>query len=198
MRRPLIAALIAAACLAPLAHGAEPAGVAALPAGHYVLDRKHSSLMAKVMHLNASWYAMRFNTLDASFDYDPAHPEATRLAASVDVTSLDVGADYSRKFANDFLDAAKNPSASFVSTGVQPGADGRSATVTGDLTLRGVTRPLTLTVTFDGYSHSLLFGRAAGFTAVGEIRRSDFGSRNLLSYVGDEVKLEIEGAFEPR
>jgi len=167
-----------------------------LPAGRWVLDGRHASLVAKVRHLGVSNYTLRFDKFDASFTYDPSHPEATTLAASIDTTSLDVGADYSRKFADQFLDATKFPKATFVSTAMTPDPDGQTGTMTGDLTLRGVTRPATLKVTFDGVGRSFPFGTVAGFSATGSLKRSDFGSRSLLSYVGDDVSLEIEGEFD--
>lgn len=167
-----------------------------LPAGRWVLDAKHSNLIAKVRHLGVSNYAVRFDKLEASFTYDPTHPEATKLMADVDTTSLDVGADYSRKFADEFLEATKFPKATFVSTAMTSDPEGQTGTVTGDLTLRGVTRPMTLKVAFIAVGHAFPFGTVAGFSATGSIKRSDFGSHNLLSYVGDDVSLEIEGEFD--
>lgn len=188
--------LVLLALVLPAGAMAASANPTDLPAGHFVLDKKHSSIIARVRHLSVSNYTMRFDKFDASFTYDPAHPEATKLEASVDVTSLDVGADYSRQFADEFLDASKFPKATFVSTAVTPGPDGRTGTMTGDLTLKGVTRPVTFNMAFVAVGHGFPFGTVAGFSATTEIKRSDFGSHNLLSLVGDDVDLEIEGEFE--
>ncbi|MGH6958209.1 MAG: YceI family protein, partial [Caulobacteraceae bacterium] len=170
-----------------------------IPSGHYVLDNHHSTLIARVMHMGVSLYTIRFDTLAASFDYDPAHPEATRLRASVDLASLDVGADYSKTFANEFLKADKFPVATFVSTALTPTAPGRG-TMSGDLTLMGVTKPVTFDVLLVGAGHELLplpFGQsAAGFEATTEIRRSAFGSKRLSGLVGDEVTLQIDAEFD--
>jgi polyisoprenoid-binding protein YceI len=193
MRRLLIALVVFAL---PGAALAASSNVADLPAGHFVLDRKHASVIGRVLHLGVSNYTFRFDTLDADFTYDPAHPEATKIEASVDTTSLDVGADYSRKFADQFLDATKFPKATFVSTQVTPGPDGRTGTMTGDLTLMGVTRPVTFQVSFVAVGHGLPFGTIAGFSATGVVKRSDFGSHSLLAYVGDDVSLQIEGEFD--
>jgi polyisoprenoid-binding protein YceI len=73
---------------------------------------------------------------------------------------------------------------------------GGAGTMTGDLTLRGVTLPVTLKVAFVGVSRGFPFGTVAGFSASGTLRRSDFGSRSLLSYVGDDISLEIEAEFD--
>jgi polyisoprenoid-binding protein YceI len=193
MRPPVIALMTLALPACALAASSSPAD---MPAGRWVLDGKHASLIARVRHLGVSNYTLRFDKLEASFTYDPAHPEATTLEAGVDTTSLDVGADYGRKFADQFLDATKFPKATFVSKAMTADLDGRTGTVTGDLTLRGVTRPMTLKVAFVAVGRAFPFGTVAGFSATGSLKRSDFGSHNLLSYVGDDVSLEIEGEFD--
>lgn len=169
-----------------------------LPAGRYVIDKKHASVVAKVTHMGVSLYTMRFDNFDGSFVYDPAHPMAARVTASVDATSLDVGADYSRKFAEEFLDATAHPAITFASTTITPGADGRTATMVGDLTLRGVTRPASFIVTFDGVGRGLFGGTITGFSAIGHIKRSEFGSSFLQNLVGDDVTLIIEAEFDKK
>ncbi len=158
-------------------------------------------VIARVSHMGVSLYTVRFDTLDASIDYDAAHPERTRVTASVDPTSLDVNADYSKTFAEEFLQVSKFPRATFVSTSIQPGA-GTSGTMTGDLTLMGVTKPVTFNVTLIGSGHEPLpipLGRrAAGFEATTTLKRSDFGSTFLSNMVGDDVTLQIEAEFEKK
>ena len=127
-------ALAALALAIPLAAAAIPclaahAGTPDFPSGHYVLDHKHASLIARVKHMDVSLYTLRFDTLDASFDYDAARPEATRLTASVDPASLDVNADYAKEFEEKFLSASKFPKATFVATSMQKTADGQGITV---------------------------------------------------------------------
>lgn len=201
-RRSLALAVLALAVpLMAAAPGAVPANVADLKAGHYAMDPKHSSLIARVSHMGVSLYTVRFDSLDATMDYDPAHPERTRVSASVDPTSLDVNADYSHTFAEEFLQVGKFPRATFVSTSIQPGT-GPTGTMTGDLTLMGVTKPVTFNVTFIGAGHEpvpLPLGRqAAGFEATTTIKRSDFGSTFLNNMVGDDVTLQIEAEFEKK
>jgi polyisoprenoid-binding protein YceI len=205
MRPATLALVLLALPAAGLAQDAPPTpppppdvskAVANLPAGHYRLDPKHASVTAEVRHLGVSNYVLRFDKLDADFTYDPAHPEATKLQGSVDVTSLNVGADYSRKFADDFLKAKDFPQATFAATSMTPAPDGRTGTMSGDLTMMGVTRPVTFNVTFVAVGHGLPFGTIAGFSAITTIRRSDFGSRYVLAYVGDQVSLDIEAEFD--
>jgi len=200
IRRPA-AVLVALALAFPLSAAAATTNVSDLEGGHYVLDKHHASVVARVSHMGVSLYTLRFNTLDASLDYDPAHPERTRVEASVDPASLDVGADYSQKFAEEFLSASKFPKATFVSTSIQPGA-GNQGTMSGELTLMGVTKPVTFNVTLIGTGHEVLplpLGqRAAGFEATTTIKRSDFGSTFLGDLVGDDVTLQIEAEFDHR
>lgn len=206
IRHSLIALLLlgspAPAALAQESEAAAPpppeVSAKPLPAGHYKLDPKHSSVVAVVRHLGLSDYLIRFDKVDADFTYDPASPQTTRLEASVDTTSLDVGADYSKDFANTFLGAAKFPQATFAATAMAANPDGHTGTMTGDLTLNGVTRPTTFTVTFIAVGHGLPFGTVAGFSAQTTIRRSDFGSHAWAHYVGDEVQLTIRGEFDKK
>src|SRR5580698_1312395 len=167
----LSGALAALALAFPIAASAAPAGSPDFPSGHYVLDPHHASLIARVKHMGVSLYTLRFDTLDASFDYDAARPEATRLVASV------------------------------VATQMQKTGDGQG-TMTGNLTLMGVTKPVTFNVTLIGAGHEVLpipFGRrAAGFEATTTIKRSDFGSTYLNNLVGDEVTLQIDAEFEKK
>ena len=200
MPRRLAAFALAAALASPLSAAAASHDVADMAGGTYGLDKQHASVIAKVMHMGVSLYAARFNVFDATFTYDKAHPEAAHVEASVDAASMDVGADYSAKFADEFLDAKTNPKITFVSTEIHPGA-GNTGTMTGNLTLHGVTKPVTFAVTFNGAGHSPLppFHTIVGLTATATIKRSDFGSTFLQNgIVGDDVTLTIEGEFDKK
>jgi polyisoprenoid-binding protein YceI len=95
----------------------------------------------------------------------------------------------------DFFDAAKFPTARFQSTSVS--ASGTSATITGNLTLKGVTKPVTLNAKFVGAGKGPMNGlETVGFEATGSIKRSDFGISYGIPFVPDEVPLEITVAFE--
>jgi polyisoprenoid-binding protein YceI len=202
MRRTRLALLAAIAAATPLSAIALASSAGQFGAGHYVLDPRHSSLIAQVSHMGVSLYTIRFDALAATLDYDPAHPDATRVEASVDPGSLDVNADYAKTFAEEFLQASRYPKATFVSTAIQPSSTPGQGVMTGDLTLMGVTRPVTFNVTFVGAGHEPLpppLGvRAAGFEATATIRRSDYGSTYLKTYVGDDVTIQIEAEFDKR
>jgi polyisoprenoid-binding protein YceI len=196
------AAIAALAAIVPFTTAAAPSqNIADVQNGHWVLDPRHSSVVARVQHMGVSLYTLRFDKMDASFEYDPAHPDQARVSASVDPASLDVGADYSADFAKEFLSADKFTTATFVSTQITPG-QGNQGTMTGNLTLMGVTKPVTFNVTLVGTAHEVLplpLGqRAAGFEATTTIKRSDFGSGYLQNLVGDEVTLTIEAEFDKK
>jgi polyisoprenoid-binding protein YceI len=169
---------------------------AAMPAGTYVLDQKHASLNARVRHMGLTSYTMRFRKVDAHFTYDPKDPMASKVEVSVDVNSLDTGdQQFGPKFAKDFLGGDRYPTATFVSTGFQQ-LTPTSGVMTGDLTLKGVTKPVELSVTFDGYASGIVAGQRAGFSATGRIHREDFGVTFLVpGIIGDDVDLDIEVEF---
>lgn len=205
MPRPSLAALLLLLVLFPAAGQAEPHPASRdpgnAPAGLYVLDKHHASLTMRLSHMGMSSYTMRFDTLDAQYEYDPASPEAAKLSVSIDANSLDVGdPKISRGFAREFLDSDDAPKITFVSTEIHraPAAstDPVQGTVTGDLTFHGVTRPVTLQVTFNGTGPGLLGGHRMGFSATCEIKRSDFGVHQYASMVGDDVHLDIEVEFQ--
>jgi polyisoprenoid-binding protein YceI len=197
--------MVRAACLAVLLSLAAGAALAepkpttqdpaAAPGGGYVLDKRHASVIAKVSHMGLSGYTLRFDKMDGHFDFDPSQPDAAKITVTVDANSLDVGEErLSHQFAREFLGAEENPEITFVSTGIQR-TDPNHGEVTGDLTLHGVTRPVSLAVTFNGYDSSLIGCRRIGFSAVCDILRSQFGSKAWLGFVGDQVHLVIEAEF---
>lgn len=198
MRTPPIAAAAAliatlCACSALAAPSVDPA---AAPAGHYVLDQRHASVTARVRHMGLSNYTMRFRHIEAGYDYDPANPLASKISVTIDAHSLDTGDDrVSKQFANEFLGADAHPMITFDSTAVQT-TEANHGTVAGDLSFRGVTRPVTLDVTYNGTESNLLIGgRRMGFSATAVIKRSEFGSKAWQEAVGDDVQLLIEAEF---
>jgi polyisoprenoid-binding protein YceI len=210
MYRPLAYAALAAALLtAPAAlAGPGPSSVdpAKMPAGHYVIDKTHAALTAKIKHMGFSNYTLRFTKLDAEYRYDPAQPAATKLNVTVDPASIDTatGADafglkFNKELAGDgWLEAAKYPTITFVSTSVDVG-DGEHGKVTGDLTLHGVTKPVTLDVIFNGVGSGMIpLQTRTGFSASTTIKRSEFGVGKYAPLIGDDVTLNIEVEFEKK
>lgn len=198
MFRPIAVALGLALLCAPVASAAPSTDAAKMPAGTYVLDPQHASLIARVSHGGFSAYTIRFRITEARYSWDPAAPQAAQVEATVDPASFDSGLGKAdAAMADSFLKVKRFPTARFVSTSIQPGEGGKG-TMTGDVTLHGVTRPATFDVTWNGYD-SGIFGRRSGFSARGVIKRSDFGIDYLLrpplGFVGDEVELILELEF---
>ena len=173
---------------------AAPAPTAA-PAGSYVLDGKHASVIAKVSHLGLSDFTMRFRTADARYDFDPARPTAGVVTVTIDPASVDSGvaALDSELAGNRFFDAAQFPQITFVSSRIVSGAGGTGKLI-GTLKLRGISRPLTMDVRYRGTAKQ---GGAdkMGFSATAVVKRSDYGMTALVGPVGDAVTILIEAEF---
>lgn len=181
-----------------------PRTLLTLPAGQYRLEKEHGSLLFRVKHLGLSWYTVRLASFDATLDFDPANPAASRITAIADVMSVradhPTDKDWDARIGRDILKGSVFPQASFTSTHVEVTGP-NAGRVTGDLTLMGVTRPITLDVAYNGGmdAAALYAGRAAvGFSARGALKRSDFGSTMYSQFVGDEVQLVIEAEFTRR
>lgn len=186
------AALALAACSKPAPAPTETAQAAAsaesfaapsvkdVPAGTYKTDPYHSSLTFKVNHMGFSHYTARFGKFDATLELDPAHPEAARLTATIDPQSLELNAPpkgfHDELMGKTWFDAVAHPQITFTSTKIEKTGD-NTAKVTGDLSLKGVTKPVTMNVTFNGgYPGMDLDPHARiGFTATGTLNRADFG-----------------------
>ena len=199
MIRTVAAALVLTLGLAGAAFAApsttDPAKV---PAGSYVIDKQHASLTVKIVHMGFSHYTLRFNGLDGSFTYDPANWTATKATITVDAKSIDTHDNAFDKQIAGYFEADKYPTITFVSTGLTGGADGKG-TVTGDLTFHGVTKPVTLDVTFDGAGHGITpIGTRLGFSGSTRIKRSEFGVSNMLQYASDDVDVIFEVEFEKK
>ena len=193
-------ALAAGLVVAVVAPAAAQLGVD-VPAGTYKIDPTHASLTWKVSHMGLANYTARFTKLDATLAYDPAKPEASKLMATVDPTSLKTDFPFPEKenFDKVLAESAKWFNANvaktitFNSTTVKMTGP-RTADVTGDLTLLGVTKPVTLKVTLNGSmkEHPFTKKAAIGFSGTGTVKRSDFGMTNAIPIVGDDVTLLIE------
>jgi polyisoprenoid-binding protein YceI len=179
--------------------------VQAVKGGKYSLDKDHASLNFKLNHLGFSTYVARFNSMEASLDFDPENIEKSSLEVSVDMASIDVN---NTAFAEqlrgpDWLDTAQFPKATFKTTRyVAPTAVAATAKNTfafeGDLTFHGVTKPITLNATFHGGGRNMLTRKnTLGFSANTTFKRSDFGVGKFTSMgIGDDVTLDINVEFQ--
>ena len=209
-REPFMKILLAAACAAALAVSA-PAGafsqdaggmpgaadVARITGGTYKVDPNHTQVAWSVDHMGFSTLFGMFGQPSGKLELDPKNPKAAKLEVEFPMTGLTVT---SEKFLNhlksdEFLDAAKFPTATFRSTSVEP--VGQKAKVTGDLTVHGVTKPVTLDVAFHGAGiNPMSKVETVGFSGTTNIKRSDFGLGAFVPVVSDDVTITVVGAFE--
>jgi polyisoprenoid-binding protein YceI len=164
----------------------------------YEVDTEHSTVQFKVRHMGVGTVTGQFNRFAASFWYDPADPGATRVTATIDVASVDT--DNERRDTHlrseDFFWAERHPTITFESREVRATGDD-AFEVAGDLTIRGVTLPVTLEVRIEGAGRTGRGQPIIGLTATGEINRHDYGLRwNRVVetgwLVGDSVRIILE------
>ncbi|MGQ0564827.1 MAG: YceI family protein [Gemmobacter sp.] len=204
--------MIRALCLVATLLSPLPLAAQDLPppeAGAFRLDLGHTRVLFRVSHLGFSMYTGFFRDVDATLAFDPENPAAMQVTATIQVGSVetmypDPALDFNAVLAGaDLLDAAQYPEMTFTSTAVTLTGE-NSADVTGDLTLHGVARPVTLAVTYNGgYGHFPMDpgGARIGFSATGAINRSDFGMGYGVPApgsefgVGDRVEIVIETEF---
>jgi polyisoprenoid-binding protein YceI len=178
--------------------------IQAVKGGKYALDKDHASLLFKLNHLGFSTYVGRFNTLNATLDFDPENIEKSSLEVIVDMASIDVNnAAFAEQLrGSDWLDAAQFPQAVYKTTRYVGPTGGTTEKNTfafeGDLTFHGVTKPVTLNVTFNGGGRNMLTRKnTLGFSANATFKRSDFGVGKFTSMgVGDDVTLDINVEFQ--
>ena len=197
----VIAALFASAALAQ--NPTPPAvnkSFAEQPAGEYVLDRAHASVMWRVMHMGLSRYTARFDKMDGKLDFRPAAASSSSVEFSIETASVNTGlAPFNRSLMDgEWFDGVKHPSIRFRSTNMEA-LGGARYRLTGDLSLRGVVKPVVWEVNFNGgLYNSFVQGHAIGFSAKTTLKRSDWGMVKLLPLVGDDVEIEVEVEFVHR
>lgn len=190
-------ALLAAApaCAAPLD----------APSGTYNADLSHTSVTWRVKHLGLSYYTARFTRIASTVVLDAAKPEKSQLSVTIDANSVRTDfpfpekEDFDKVVGGDarFLDGGKFPEIKFVATSIAPTGP-KTGRISGNLTLRGVTRPIVLDATFNGSMapNPMMKTQKIGVSARGTIKRTDFGMTFGTQFLGDEVELQIEAEYD--
>lgn len=203
MLRKTFLAAVAASLIAVPAVAQAPAGppgkaeVSRVTAGTYKVDANHTQVLWEVDHMGFTPLWGLFGETSGSLTLDPAKPNDAKVTIDIPLTGLTVSsAGFGKHLRTaDLFDAEKFPTAKFVSTSVK--AAGSKATITGDLTVKGVTKPVTLDAQFYGAgANPMSKAQTVGFTATAKIKRSDFGLGMAVPVVSDEVNLKIVAAFE--
>ncbi len=163
-------------------------------AADYVVDKQgqHAFVDFKISHLGYSYITGTFKDIDGKFSFDAAKPEDSKIEFNVNTASVFTNhAERDKHIASaDFLNASKFAKATFVSTSVKSTGE-KTADVTGDLTIAGVTKPVVVKATFLGEGKDPWGGYRAGFEGTTSIKRSDFGKQKDLGPASDAVELYV-------
>ncbi|MCD5992363.1 YceI family protein [Pseudomonas sp. CDFA 602] len=164
--------------LAALALGTALLSAGQAMAADYVIDKEgqHAFVDFKISHLGYSFIHGTFKDWNGEFSFDAAKPEASKISVELKTASLFTNhAERDKHISSkDFLDVAKYPEAKFVSTAVKS-TGAKTADVTGDLTLHGVTKPIVIKATFNGEGKDPWGGYRAGFNGTSTLNLNDFG-----------------------
>lgn len=164
----------------------------------WTLDPAHSSVTFSAKHMMVTTVRGSMQIRDLDLAFDPDHLEASSVRVSLDAASIDTGQEARDQHLRsaDFLDTERYPTIDFVSTRIERAGDGYR--ICGDLTIRGVTRPVVLDADFGGILPNLQGGRRAAFSARTTIDREDFGLTWNVALeqggwlVSKEIKIEID------
>ena len=168
---------------------------AAVPAGRaadeYAVDPAHTAVTFKISHLGLSWTHGRFKDVSGTFAVDAANPAGTRFELTAKVESVDT--DNAKRDEHlktpDFFDAKKFPTITFKSAAVKAVEGGYE--VKGDITLHGVTKPITVTLAGGRTAEFPKGVVRTGFSCEFMVKRSDFGMDKMVGAVGDNVYLAV-------
>lgn len=166
----------------------------AATAADYKIDKEgqHAFVQFRIQHLGYSWLYGTFKNFDGAFTFDEANPSADKVNVTIDTGSVDTNhAERDKHIRSaDFLNVAKHPQATFVSSAVTKEDDGE-LDITGDLTLNGVTKPVKLEARLMGQGNDPWGNYRAGFEAKGKIALKDFNITSDLGPASQNVELII-------
>ena len=169
-----------------------------LQAADYRIDteKAHAFIQFRIKHLGYSWLLGRFNDFDGSFSYDETKPTASTVEVSIRTASIDSNHAERDKHlrGEEFLEVDRFPEATFVSTGYTENAD-KTAVMTGNLTLHGVTRPVSIAVKPVGHGPDPWGGKRRGFEGTTRLKLTDYNINFDLGPAAREVELflSVEG-----
>jgi polyisoprenoid-binding protein YceI len=206
MRRSATFAALALAATGPFAVALDRGSAPPVPAGAYTLDKAHTSLVFRVSHMTFSNFTGRFTNVAAKLDFDPVHLANSRVSVTIDprsISSDNAPAGFLEMLSGkDWLDAPDFPQMTFRSKSIEV-TSANTFRISGELTLHGVTKPVTLDASYNGgYAGNPMDPHARiGFSARGKFKRSDFGvsigipAPGSNMGVGDEVEVVLESEF---
>jgi len=169
------------------------ADLSAVPSGDYAVDPTHAYINFQYTHLGLSKPTLSFDDFDIDLKLDNADPTKSTVSVSIDPASVVAGSEIWKDHltGDDFFAVASNPAITFASTAIEAAGDD-AYTITGDLTIKGTTKPVTLDVVINGAMNHPMSGKpVVGMSATGQLLRSDFGLGKFAPNVSDEVELSI-------
>ena len=193
----ILAALVATT--PALADGSGPStDLTQIQSGKFVLDKNHAKIIFATTHFGFSTYYGLFTDFDAKLDFDAKAPANSTLDVSVNLNGIDTTnpkLDTHLK-SPDFLDVAQFPAASFKATKIVVTGPA-TGQITGDLTLHGVTKTITLDATFNGGgTNPMSKAYVLGFNATGTVHRSEYGIVTYIPAISEAVTLTISAEFD--
>ncbi|MDB5697859.1 MAG: polyisoprenoid-binding protein [Alphaproteobacteria bacterium] len=165
--------------------------------GTYEADSDHTQVAWSVNHFGISAYHGLFGAIGGRLSIDPSRPADAALSVTIPIAKVVTTSDELdvQLRSASFFDAERFPTATFISTRIT--VKGTAATIEGNLTLHGVTKPVALNARFTGVGdHPMKKVPTIGFEATTSIKRSDFGISKYVPLVGDQVELSITAAFD--
>lgn len=172
---------------------ANAADLSAVPSGGYEVDATHAYINFQYNHLGLSNPTLSFDDFTVDLDLDNADPTKSSFSVTIDPASIVTGSDIWKDHltSGDWFDVATHPEITFQSTAVEAAGDG-AYKVTGDLTVKDMTKPVTLDVTINAAMNHPMSGKPViGLDASGSVLRSEFGLGKFAPNVSDEVQLNI-------
>lgn len=186
--RPLCAATLLVFPFSVLADLSE------VPSGKYTLDSSHGYITFTYNHLGFSNPRVGFNSFDTTLKLDSSNPEKSTVEVTIDASSIDSRVAEFNEHLNgsDFFNTAEHPTITFKSTKVEATGE-NTFDVTGDLTILGTTKPVTLATTINGAgNHPMRNVPTVGVSASTKLMRSEWGLGAYVPAVSDEIELSIE------
>lgn len=201
----LLAGLLAAVPASSMLTAADAPAPAAAPAidtskltgGAYVADQHHTQVLWMVNHLGFNDYFGMFGQITGSLSLDKADPAKSKVSVTIPINQVATSREglTTHLMGADFFNQPQFADAKFESTHVM--VDGQKAMIHGNLTLLGITKPVTLDARLSGAGNNMMNKKeTVGFHAKAKIKRSDWGMTKFVPGVGDEVTLKISAAFE--
>ncbi len=165
-----------------------------VPSGEYGLDKTHGYITFSYSHLGFSNPHVGFDNFEVSLSADATSPEQSSVSVLIDAASVESRVDVFNEHLNgeNFFDTANHPEISFASTGVTATGE-NTFDIAGDLTIKGITKPVTLNATINkAADHPFLGAPTIGVTAAAQVLRSAWGLDRAVPMVSDEISILID------